>query len=279
MSDLRGPAIIVIRPPGPLSLPRWRELWEAREVLLRLGQRDVILRYRQTVVGVAWVLIQPLVAAGIFTIVFGVVAKLPTGIGASYAVFSLTGVVAWGLISQAVVRTAPSLVANQALVSKVFFPRMLVPMSAALSVLLDFGVGLLLVVLVILGAGIGLTWAAVLVLPLAVCGALLGLGLGVAAAAITVRYRDTSYVLPWLVQVAMYASPVAYSMAAVPDSVRSLVQANPVTWYLELFRYALLGGAAPPAWYWPALGAAAAGSLLIGVLVFARYERSMADVI
>ena len=128
---------ILLRPPGRLNLPPWRELWEAREVLWRFGVRDIVLRYRQTAVGVAWVVLQPLVAAGIFSIVFGQVAKLPTG-GVPYFLFSFAGMLAWNVFNNVVSRSASSLVANQALVSKVFFPRLVVPLSSVISVLIDF---------------------------------------------------------------------------------------------------------------------------------------------
>jgi lipopolysaccharide transport system permease protein len=132
---------IVITPPGRFTLPRLRELWEAREVFLRFGLRDITLRYRQTALGVIWVVLQPLLAAGVFSIVFGTVADLPSG-GVPYFIFSYAGLLAWNVFNGIVTRSSSSLVANQALVAKVFFPRMLVPLSTVVSVLLDFVVAL-----------------------------------------------------------------------------------------------------------------------------------------
>ena len=195
----------VIGPPGPLHLPRWSELWEAREVLWRFGQRDILLRYRQTLIGVAWVILQPIVTAGVFALVFGRVAQLPTG-GIPYFLFGYVGTLLWTVFASTVNRAAGSLVSNQALVSKVFFPRLLVPLSTCVSVLVDF-----LVALVI---GFGLLWWfgvwpgwAILTIPVWVtlCVAL-AMGIGLAAAAIMVRYRDIAYVLPWAVQTLLYAS-------------------------------------------------------------------------
>lgn len=268
----------VITPPGRLHLPAWRELWEAREVLYRFGARDVVLRYRQTAVGVAWVVLQPLASAGVFALVFGAVAGLSSD-GVPYIVFSLVGMLAWNLFNGVVSRAAPSLVANQALVSKVFFPRMLVPLSVVLAVLLDFLVGLVLLVVLLFVFGVSPGWG-VLATPLWVLLTILvASGLGLAGAAVTVRYRDVNYALPWLLQLALYGTPVAYSLTSVPDDLRWLFLVNPLTWLLEGFRWSLLGFAAPPLWQ---IAGAVVVSVLVflgGTLVFSRMERAFADVI
>ena len=269
---------ITITPPSRLSLPRWHELWEAREVLYRFGQRDVLLRYRQTAIGVAWVILQPLAAAGIFSIVFGSVAKLPTG-GVPYFLFSFMSMLAWTLFSQVVSRSAPSLVSNQALVSKVFFPRMLVPMSTAVSVILDFLVGLALGAILLILYAVSPGWS-VLFLPLWVLLLLgLGLGLGLGASAIMVKYRDVAYVLPWVLQIGLYISPVAYSLEAVPARLSWIFSANPLTWILEGFRWSVLGTPAPPTWQITGAIVVSATTLVAGMLVFQRHERQFADLI
>jgi len=272
----------VITPPGRLNLPRWRELWEAREVLYRFGVRDIVLRYRQTVIGVAWVVLQPLASAGIFAVVFGQVAGLESG-GVPYFAFSLAGMLAWNLFNGIVSRAAPSLVANQALVSKVFFPRMLVPLSSVLAVLLDFLVGFALFVVLLFVYGINPGWA-ILATPLWILAAIvLASGLGMAGAAITVKYRDVAYALPWVLQLALYATPVAYSLESVqqnvPSSLSWLFVVNPLTWLMEGFRWSLLGLAAPPWWQVVGLAVVSAGVFLAGTLVFQKLERGFADVI
>lgn len=271
-------AQVVITPPRRLGLPRWRELWEAREVLYRFGQRDVLLRYRQTAVGVAWVVVQPLLGAGIFALVFGTVADLPTG-GVPYFLFSFVGMLAWNLFGQTVSRASTSLVANQALVAKVFFPRMLVPLSTAVGVLLDFAVALVLGVALLFVYGVNPGWP-VLLLPVWVV-LLLGvaLGVGLATSALQVKYRDVGYVMPWALQMGLYATPVAYAVDAAPESVRWLFEANPLTWFLEAFRWSMLGQAAPPAWQLAGMVGATLVVLGGGILVFQRYERQLADVI
>lgn len=268
----------VITPPGRLNLPAWRELWEAREVLYRFGARDVVLRYRQTAVGVAWVVLQPLASAGVFALVFGTVAGLSSD-GVPYIVFSLVGMLAWNLFNGVVSRAAPSLVANQALVSKVFFPRMLVPLSVVLAVLLDFLVGLVLLVVLLVVFGVSPGWG-VLATPLWVLLTILvASGLGLAGAAVTVRYRDVNYALPWVLQLALYGTPVAYSLTSVPDDLRWLFLVNPLTWLLEGYRWSLLGFPAPPLWQIAGAVGVSALVFLGGTLVFSRMERAFADVI
>lgn len=269
---------IVITPPGRLALPAARELWEAREVLYRFAQRDVLLRYRQTVVGVAWVIIQPLAAAGIFAIVFGQVADLPSG-GVPYFLFAFMGMLAWNLFSGVVGRASPSLVSNQALVSKVFFPRMLVPMASALAVILDFFVALVLGAVLLVVYGVNPGWGVLLLPVWAFLLVLLASGVALAASAVMVRYRDVAYVLPWVMQVLLYASPVAYALEAVPDNLLWIFTANPLTWFLECFRFSLLGLPAPPVWQMFGAAVAAVVVFFAGVLVFQRFEREFADVI
>lgn len=269
---------IVITPPGRLALPSARELWEAREVLYRFGQRDVLLRYRQTAVGVAWVFVQPLAAAGIFAIVFGQVAELPSG-GVPYFLFTFMGMLAWNLFSGVVGRAAPSLVGNQALVSKVFFPRLIVPMASALAVFIDFAVALGLGVVLLVIYGVNPGWAVLLLPVWAFLLALMGSGIALAASAIMVKYRDVGYVLPWIMQVLLYASPVAYSLEAVPDNLRWIFTANPLTWFLEGFRFSLLGLPAPPAWQIVGAVVAPVVVFFLGLLAFQRFEREFADVI
>ncbi|MFV2144751.1 ABC transporter permease [Isoptericola sp. G70] len=268
----------VITPPGRLNLPAWRELWESREVLYRFGMRDIILRYRQTVIGVAWVVLQPLAAAGIFSIVFGQVANLSSG-DVPYFVFSFAGMLVWNLFNGIVTRAAPSLVANQSLVAKVFFPRMLVPLSSVLAVMLDFLVASSLLVVLLIVYGVPVGWP-LLSLPVWVAVAvLLGSGIGLAASAVTVTYRDVNYALPWVMQILLYATPVAYSLENVPDDLLWLFNLNPLTWLLECFRWATLGTPMPPAWQLCSVIAAAGLVFLGGTLVFQKMERGFADVI
>lgn len=268
----------VIRPPARIDLPDVGELWRARDVLYQFGRRDVVLRYRQTAIGVLWVIIQPLAAAGVFAIVFGGVAQLPSG-GTPYILFSLSGVLIWNVFSGIVTRSSGSLVANQALVSKVYFPRALVPLSSVLAVLLDFVVGLVLLIVMLLVYGYNPGWA-VLTVPLWLLAAVaLASGFGLAMSAITVKYRDVTYALPWVIQILLYATPVAYSLSAVPSNLRWLFDINPLSWLLEGFRWSTIGQPAPPAWQMLGTALVSVSALALGALVFQKMERGFADVI
>lgn len=268
----------IILPPGRLNLPSIRALWEAREIFYQFGKRDILLRYRQTAVGVAWVFLQPLVSAGVFTLVFGGIAQLPSG-GVPYFVFSYAGLLGWNLFNSIISRASTSLVANQALVAKVFFPRLIVPLSGMVSVLLDFLIafGLFIVLLFVFGINPG--WP-ILLLPFwVVLTVLIANGIGLAASAATVRYRDVSYFLPWMLQILLYGTPIAYSLEAVPQNLLWLFNLNPLTWLLEGYRWSLLGQTAPDWWQVIALIVAALVIAFLGLAIFQRLERAFADVI
>jgi lipopolysaccharide transport system permease protein len=269
---------VVIEPPRRLNLPRWTDLWHSREVVTRLAQRDIIVRYRQTIVGVAWVIIQPVMAAGVFTLVFGAVANLSSD-GLPYFLFSLAGMLAWNLFNGALSRAGGSLVANQALVSKVFFPRILVPISTIASVLVDFVVGLALAIVLLFVYRVNPGWPILLLPVWAVLITMFGLGFGLAASALMVKYRDVSYVLPWILQILLYASPVAYALSAAPERLRWIFEINPITWYLQAFRWSLVGTEVPPMWQIIGLVAAAFIVMFGGVIYFQSNEREFADII
>ncbi len=269
-------ANIVITPPGKFSLPSVSQLWEAREVLYRFGARDVTLRYRQTLLGVVWVVLQPLLVAAVFTLVFHKVAKLPTG-GVAPLVFIFCGLLAWNLFSGIITRAATSLVSNRDLVSKVFFPRMLVPLATSVSTITDFLVSV--VFLFILQAIYGIRpGVALLLFPVwAVMVILFASGLGLVSAALQVRYRDVAYIVPFVLQFLLYASPIGY---AVPkNSYTVFYEANPLTWLLAEFRWSFLDQPAPPSWQIALSIAVPIVVFLGGALIFEQMERGFADVI
>jgi homopolymeric O-antigen transport system permease protein len=260
---------------APIDL---RALWEFRDLLRALGIRDTKLRYRQTALGVIWVVLQPLLAAGVFSFVFGSVAHLPSD-GVPYFVFSYTGLLAWNAFSSTLTKAATSVVGNAAMVSKVFFPRMLLPLSIIASTLIDFVVALVLMAVLLATNSIALTWAVLLLPVWLVLVLALGLGSGLLACSLMVRYRDVQYILPIVTGLLLYASPVAYSLASVPKDARSIFLANPLAGLLEGFRWSLLGthhltlGIA----LWA--GFASLLILTVGAYAFAALERDFADVI
>ncbi len=268
-------AAIVITPPKRFSLPKVRQLWEAREVLYRFGARDVTLRYRQTLLGVVWVILQPLLTALIFTVVFGKVAKLPSG-GVPYMVFAFTGLLAWNLFYGIISRAANSLVSNRDLVSKVFFPRMLVPLSTSVSTITDYFVSVVFLAVLLVAFGIRPGTALVLAPVWTVMVILLASGCGLVASALQVRYRDIAYVVPFALQFLLYASPVGY---AVPKRYEVIYNINPLTWLLNEFRWSFLDQPAPPGWQIALSVLVPVVVFVGGVICFEQMERSFADVI
>jgi lipopolysaccharide transport system permease protein len=254
-------------------------LFRFRDLLMVLAVRDVKLRYRQTVIGVAWVLLQPLLAAGILSFVFGVVASVRS-FGHSQFVISFAGMVGWQVFGSTLSKVSLSMVGNAQLVSKVYFPRLILPLSTLGSTLIDLCVSLGLMAVVCGAYAIVPGWT-LMTLPfwiLLLVAASLGLGL--IAGALTVSYRDVQFALPVLIPFMMYASPVAYAVGQVPARYQhTLYLANPLVSLIEGFRWSLLGGAAPPAWAIAYSAASATIWLLIGAAVFKRMERRFADVI
>lgn len=269
---------VVLRPRPPLSWQDVVDVWAFRGLLRRLALRDITLRYRQTALGVVWVGFQPLLGAVIFAVIFGRVAKLPSG-GVPYFLFAFVGMMGWTLFSATLTKINGSLVGNAALISRVYFPRLVLPLSTLASSLIDFGITLLLLVVLMIAYSTAVGAAVVLVLPAALLLLCLALGAGLIATSLTVRFRDVAYVLPILIQFLLYASPVAYGLDAVPESLRPYFIANPVTAPLELLRHAVLGSPAPGATALAYSVVVAAVLLVAGYATFKFQERQFADVI
>jgi lipopolysaccharide transport system permease protein len=278
-SDDEAEPLLVLRPETGWAALDLREVWQYRDLLFTLAGRDIKVRYKQTSLGIAWVILQPLVAAGILSFVFGKIAKMPSD-GLPYILFSYAGMQGWTLFSNVLNRSSSCLVGNAHLISKVYFPRLVLPLSTLPSILLDFAVamGMMAVLLaiyhVVPGWGLLLlpVWMAILIM--------LAMGVGLWLAALMVSYRDVGYVLPVAMQLLMYASPVAYAASAVPaGKLRTIYFLNPLAGLLDAFRWSLLGKGSPQ---WMTLLAAGAGSAMImvlGAVAFKRMERKFADVI
>ena len=255
------------------------ELWRYRDLWLTLALRDVKLRYRQTALGVAWVVLLPLLASGIFTLVFGVVAGLPSD-GSPYFLFVFAGYLGWSAFQNTLQRCGVSLIGNTALVTKVYFPRIILPAASVLASLLDFAIGVALLELVLLVRGEAPSLASLAMVPLfMLLLQLVALGAGFVSAALSVKFRDVQYVVPFLIQLLLYASPVAYGVTAVPESVRQLYLLNPIAPLLDGLRTALLGRGDV---HWMAIGTSALASVALfaaGTLFFLYQDRQYADVI
>jgi lipopolysaccharide transport system permease protein len=254
------------------------ELWRYRGLFYFLVWRDVKVRYAQTVLGAGWAVLQPVFTMVVFTVIFGNLARLPSD-GVPYAVFSLTALVPWTYFSVALAGASNSLVGSANLITKVYFPRLVVPFAALLVGLVDFAIAFAILLAMLLAFGILPAASSLLVLPLLVgCMVACAAGVGCWLAALNVRYRDVRAITGFLVQVWMYASPIVYPMSMVPERYRTLYALNPMAGVVEGFRAVLLGTQPVP---WPAIGLSLAVSLALlvsGVLYFRRVESTFADV-
>lgn len=272
-----APSVVIQATSGWAAI-NLRELWRYRDLLFILAERDIKLRYKQTALGVVWVVLQPLIAALIFATIFGRFAKLPSE-DVPYLLFVFCGLLVWNFFAAIVQRAGNSLVANSALVSKVYFPRLLLPFGSAIAVMLDFVVTLVIVGIIMLVYRQPIT-PNLLLLPLFFVMALVaGIGVSLWLGGLNVRYRDFAYVIPFLLQVWLYASPVVYSSSIISQEYRWLYALNPAAGFVEGFRLALLGKSS----FLPeqfALSALVAALIFIsGIFFFRRVERSFADVV
>jgi lipopolysaccharide transport system permease protein len=268
----------VVEPTRGWAPANLKVLWRFRELLLFMAWRDVIVRYKQSLLGVAWVVIQPLVAMVIFTVIFGRLAKLPSE-GVPYAVFTYAALLPWQLFSQSVSRSAASLVSNSSLITKVYFPRLVLPTAATLPSVVDFCISLVVFFILLAYFRIWPGWPLLLLPFFVLLAVLTALAVGVWLAALNVRYRDITYVTPFLIQISLYLSPVAYSSQLVPAGPWRVIYAlNPLAGLIQGFRWCLVKGPAPDAMLFVSV-AVVIFLLITGVYYFRRTERSFADVV
>ncbi len=263
---------------GHVERNYWRDLWRYRELFYFLSWRDILVRYKQTVLGVAWALIQPFLTMVIFTIVFGRIAKLPSG-GAPYPIFVFSALLPWQFFARSFSEGAASLVTNTNLISKVYFPRLIVPAASVMVGLVDFLIsfGLLAVLMAWYGYWPGARMLALLILVPAAIFTSIGPGLWIAA--LNVKYRDVRYLVPFIVQLGLYISPVGFSSDMVPPQWRLVYSLNPMVGLIDGFRWAIVGRTTL---YLPGILLSLAVSvtfLAFGIWYFRKTERSFADVI
>jgi lipopolysaccharide transport system permease protein len=255
-----------------------KELWQYRELLFFLTWRDIKVRYKQTALGAAWAIIQPLFTMLVFTIFFGRLAKVPSD-GIPYPLFSYAALLPWQLFASALTESSNSVVANERLITKVYFPRLVVPLASVFTGLVDFAIAFTLLIAMMAWYQVKPTWA-VLTLPLFVLFAMAtALGAGLWLSALNVQYRDVRYTLPFLVQFWLFASPVAYSSTLVPARWRPLYGLNPMAGVIEGFRWALLGKAHAPGLMLAVSGLVVASVLVGGLYYYRRMEKTFADLV
>jgi lipopolysaccharide transport system permease protein len=269
--------VVVIEPKPGWRLIDFSELYHYRDMLRFLTWRSIKVLYAQSAIGIGWAILQPLFSMLIFTVVFGWFAKMETQ-GVPYSIFSLAALVPWTYFSNAVLEAGNSLVSQAQMVSKVYFPRIILPLSGVLAKLVDFGIAFVMLVIMMAIYGVAPTWN-VLALPILV-GIMVvsSLGIGTWLTAMAIQYRDVKHALNFIIQLFMYASPVIYSTSIIPEGWRYVYALNPMVGVIEGFRAALLGSAPMP-WVLIWIGAASALFFLAtGLLYFRRQERLFADV-
>jgi lipopolysaccharide transport system permease protein len=271
-----SPTTIRIEPPRGLFELRLREVWAYRELLYFFVWRDVKVRYKQTVIGIAWVVLQPLMTMGVFTLFFGRLAKLPSD-GLPYPVFYFSALVPWTYFSTALQSCTSVVVDNQRVITKVYFPRLVLPLSAVVSGLVDFAIGFVVLLVVTAIYSIKPTLAVLWLPVLLLLAVLTALGVGLWMSALNALYRDVRYVVPFLVQFWMFASPVAYPSSLVPERWRWLYGLNPMAGVIDGFRWAITGHGQPPGLILVVSAAVVALVLLGGLFFFNRMETAVAD--
>jgi lipopolysaccharide transport system permease protein len=260
-------------------LPSLRELWDQRDVLYFLARREVSVRYKQSVIGIFWAVLQPVLLAVVFSVFFGHLARVPSEPGVPYAPFALSGMVLWLFFSGAMSKSAESTVANERLISKVYFPRVIIPLAAACPALIDFCVAFVVVVAALFVYGI-VPPIQIFLMPLLLALALTtAIGMGLWLSALNVRYRDVHHAIPFLILVGLFISPITYPFDLVPHGVRAIYSINPLVGVLETYRWMLF-----PTAGWPGaiviIPIVASLILLVtGAAYFQRAESSFADVI
>ncbi|MCX6683303.1 MAG: ABC transporter permease [Methanoregula sp.] len=268
---------LIIRPPRKWVPVDLHELWNYRELLTSFTMRDIKIRYKQTALGFLWAIIQPLFMMLIFTIIFGGFAKIPSD-GIPYPLFSFAALLPWILFSEGLTRSTMSMVANANIMTKVYFPRLIMPISGILSPLVDFVVSISILVLMMAYYGFMPT-INVVFLPLFILLALAtSLGIGLWLSALNVKYRDFQYTVPFIIQLWMYASPVVYPASMIPEAIRPLYGLNPMAGVIEGFRWALLGTEIPGAMIFVSVGVVAV-LLVSGMFYFRRMEQYYADIV
>jgi lipopolysaccharide transport system permease protein len=255
-----------------------REMWARRELLWFLAWRDVRVRYKQTILGAGWAVLQPLMQMVVFTVVFGVLLKVKTDNDVSYTLFSFAALVPWGLFSAVIAGTSGSLISNAGILSKVYFPRLLIPIAGAGARLVDFAIAFVILLGMVLAFGLGFSWNILWIPAFLLLLLVTALGFGLWLSAINVYIRDVGMIIPYLISLWEFASPVIYSAQAIPDKWRIVYALNPMAGVLIGFRWCLLGSPPPGPEIWISVGI----TLLVflsGVMVFLRVQRTMVDIL
>lgn len=277
--DAAGPVpVLTIRKSQGYAALGIRELWEYRELFWFLTLRDVKVRYKQTLLGAAWAVIQPLFTMVVFSLFFGRLAKVPSD-NLHYPIFSFAALVPWTFFANGLTLSSNSLVGSASLITKVFFPRLIVPAAAVASGLIDLAIAMLVLAGMMLFYGIGIGWTVLWIAPLTLLAVVTSLGVGLWLSALNVEYRDVRHVVPFIVQLWMFITPVAYPSSLLSEPWRTVYGLNPMAGVVEGFRWALLGANTTPG---PMLAMSSVTAVLVlfgGAYYFKRMERTFADIV
>ncbi len=269
--------VLTIRPPkGWISL-NLRDLWLYRELITFLTWRDILVRYKQTLLGASWAIINPVVNMLVLQFIFGNLAQMDTG-GIPGPIFRYTALLPWMLFSKALSSSGRSMLTNRGLITKIYFPRLVIPLSSVLSGVVDFGISFLVMIGMMIYYHVALSWAMLLIPVLIVMTLIVALGVGLWLSALNVLYRDVGYILPVMTQLWLFLSPVGYSSASIPENLQLLYALNPMTGVIEAFRWAMLGEATATLGLQIVMSVVIGFILLVsGMFFFRRMERTFAD--
>jgi len=271
---------VLVLEPGQADKEYWRDIWRYRELFMILAWRDLSVRYKQTVIGVLWAILRPFLTMIVFTVIFGRVAKLPSDGDAPYALMVLAAMLPWTLFAASLSEASNSLISNANLISKVYFPRLIVPTATVVTALVDFLISLVILTGLMVFYRYAPGWQIWLLPLFALLALLASLGPGLWITAINVKYRDFRYVIPFVVQFGLYVSPVGFSSNVIPQQWRLLYSLNPMVGVIDGFRWCILGGES--AIYWPGLALSlliVAFFLWLGISRFRKMEKTFADII
>jgi lipopolysaccharide transport system permease protein len=273
-----APNLVVLKPrKGWLGIDL-KELWQYRELIYFLTWRDIKVRYKQAVLGIAWAILQPVLTTAITSLVFGLLLKVQSD-GLPYPVFVLSALLPWHLFQLSLQKSSISLVGNANLITKIYFPRIIIPISSVLAVMVDFLISLVLLFIAMAIYGITLKWTVLWVIPLTLLAVFAALAVGLWLSALNVQYRDVQQMVPFLLQIWMYATPIVYPITTIPEgTLRYLYSLNPMVGVVQGFRWALFGGSPPDM---TLLVSTVAVLLLLvgGLFYFKRMEKTFADVV
>jgi lipopolysaccharide transport system permease protein len=270
---------LVIKP-GTAAKEYWLDLWRYRELFFILSWRDISVRYKQTIIGVLWSVLRPVLTMIVFTVIFGKVAKLPSDGEAPYAIMVFAGMLPWQFFASSVQAASNSLVGNAQMISKVYFPRLIIPTSSIITSFVDFFISFVILLVLMAYYRFLPTWNMALLPVLLLIVILTATGLGLYITSLNVKFRDFRYVIPFIIQFGLYISPVGFCSSVIPEKYRLWYSLNPMVGVIDGFRWAILGGQSQPYWlgFWLSIGVIVF-FLWLGLTTFRKMERTFADMI